>query len=46
MPRAGVARPRSRARKKSAYPYWFYLPAFAVFFVFFLLPTFSSSTTD
>src|ERR671919_2321223 len=43
MPRAGVARPRSRRRaKKSAYPYWFYLPAFAVFFVFFLLPTFSS----
>jgi raffinose/stachyose/melibiose transport system permease protein len=24
------------------YPHWFYLPAFAVFFVFFLLPTFSS----
>jgi raffinose/stachyose/melibiose transport system permease protein len=43
MPRAGVARPRSRgARKKSPYPYWFYLPAFVVFFVFFLLPTFSS----
>jgi raffinose/stachyose/melibiose transport system permease protein len=30
------------ARGKSPYPYWFYLPAFAVFFVFFLLPTFSS----
>ena len=29
-------------RGKSAYPYWFYLPALAVFFVFFLLPTFSS----
>jgi raffinose/stachyose/melibiose transport system permease protein len=43
MPRTGVARPRSRRRaKKRAYPYWFYLPAFAVFFVFFLLPTFSS----
>jgi raffinose/stachyose/melibiose transport system permease protein len=42
MPRAGVARPRSRRAKRSAYPYWFYLPAFAVFFVFFLLPTFSS----
>ena len=43
MPRTGIARPRSRsARKKSAYPYWFYLPAFVVFFVFFLLPTFSS----
>jgi raffinose/stachyose/melibiose transport system permease protein len=43
MPRAGIARPRSRRRaKKSAYPFWFYLPAFAVFFVFFLLPTLSS----
>ena len=43
MPRTGIARPRSRsARKKSAYPYWFYLPAFVVFFIFFLLPTFSS----
>jgi raffinose/stachyose/melibiose transport system permease protein len=42
MPRAGIARPRSRRRMKSPYPYWFYLPAFAVFFVFFLLPTFSS----
>ena len=29
-------------RRKSPYPYWFYLPAFAVFFVFFLWPTFSS----
>ena len=38
-----IARSRSRrAKKKSPYPYWFYLPAFAVFFVFFLLPTFSS----
>jgi raffinose/stachyose/melibiose transport system permease protein len=42
MPRAGIARPRSRRRRRSPYPYWFYLPAFAVFFVFFLLPTFSS----
>jgi raffinose/stachyose/melibiose transport system permease protein len=39
VPRAGIARPRS---KRSPYPYWFYLPAFGVFFVFFLLPTFSS----
>jgi raffinose/stachyose/melibiose transport system permease protein len=31
-----------RWARKSPYPYWFYLPAFAVFFVFFLLPTFSS----
>jgi raffinose/stachyose/melibiose transport system permease protein len=30
------------ARRKSPYPYWFYLPAFVVFFVFFLWPTFSS----
>jgi raffinose/stachyose/melibiose transport system permease protein len=42
MPRVGVARPRSRSRRKSAYPYWFCLPAFVVFFVFFLLPTVSS----
>src|ERR687889_2857549 len=43
LPRAGIARPRSqRARKRNPYPYWFYLPAFAVFFVFFLLPTLSS----
>jgi raffinose/stachyose/melibiose transport system permease protein len=42
VPRTGIARPRSRRAKKSPYPYWFYLPAFAVFFVFFLLPTFSS----
>src|SRR5918997_1091536 len=43
MPRFGVSRPRSlRAKKRSPYPYWFFLPAFAVFFVFFLLPTFSS----
>src|SRR5918995_3267969 len=33
--------PRRRGRR-SPYPYWFYLPAFAVFFIFFLLPTFSS----
>ena len=42
VPREGIARPRSRRRKKNPYPYWFYLPAFAVFFIFFLLPTFSS----
>src|SRR5215213_4484315 len=41
--RAGIARPQSQRRtRRSPYPYWFYLPAFAVFFVFFLLPTFSS----
>jgi raffinose/stachyose/melibiose transport system permease protein len=42
VPREGIARQRSRRRKKNPYPYWFYVPAFAVFFVFFLLPTFSS----
>jgi raffinose/stachyose/melibiose transport system permease protein len=43
VPRAGIARPQSqRNTKRSPYPYWFYLPAFVVFFVFFLLPTFSS----
>ena len=29
-------------RKKSPYPYWFYLPAAVIFFVFFVVPTFSS----
>jgi raffinose/stachyose/melibiose transport system permease protein len=33
---------KARRRKKSPYPYWFYLPAFIVFFIFFLLPTGSS----
>jgi raffinose/stachyose/melibiose transport system permease protein len=37
-----VARPSRRRRRRSPYPYWFYLPAFAIFFVFFILPTFSS----
>ena len=30
------------ARNKSHYPYWFYLPAAVIFFVFFVVPTFSS----
>jgi raffinose/stachyose/melibiose transport system permease protein len=30
------------ARKRSHYPYWFYLPAAVIFFVFFVVPTFSS----
>lgn len=30
------------ARVRSSYPYWFYLPAAAVYAVFFLLPTFAS----
>ena len=39
----GRARFLRRARRaKSPYPYWFYLPAFVVFFVLFLLPTFTS----
>ncbi|MGH2815094.1 MAG: carbohydrate ABC transporter permease [Actinomycetota bacterium] len=29
-------------RRKSPYPYWFYLPAAVIFFVFFVVPTFSS----
>ena len=33
---------RRRRRGKSPYPYWFYLPAFVIFFTLFLLPTFSS----
>jgi len=33
---------KKRRWKKSPYPYWFYLPAFIVFFIFFLLPTGSS----
>jgi raffinose/stachyose/melibiose transport system permease protein len=39
---AKAAPPKSRRRMKSPYPSWFYLPAFVVFFVFFLLPTGSS----
>jgi raffinose/stachyose/melibiose transport system permease protein len=31
-----------RRGRRSPYPYWFYLPAFVIFFIFFLLPTFSS----
>jgi raffinose/stachyose/melibiose transport system permease protein len=34
--------PASPRRKKSHYPFWFYLPAGIIFFVFFVLPTFSS----
>jgi len=33
---------RRGARARAAYPYWFYLPAFAIFFVFFLVPTATS----
>jgi raffinose/stachyose/melibiose transport system permease protein len=37
-----VAAPAARTRRRSPYPYWFYLPAAVVFFVFFVVPTFSS----
>jgi raffinose/stachyose/melibiose transport system permease protein len=41
--RAITIAPKSRrAPAGAAYPYWFYLPAFAVFFVFFLVPTATS----
>jgi raffinose/stachyose/melibiose transport system permease protein len=41
--RALDAVPKRRgARAASAYPYWFYLPAFVVFFVLFLVPTATS----
>ena len=40
---AKTAAPRkSRRGKKNPYPYWFYLPAFIIFFVFFLYPTITS----
>jgi len=38
-----IAWPASWLRgRRSPYPYWFYLPAFVIFFIFFLLPTGSS----
>jgi raffinose/stachyose/melibiose transport system permease protein len=33
---------RQATRGGSTYPYWFYLPAFVVFFVLFLIPTITS----
>ncbi len=40
---AVAAPPKPRRRRvRSPYPYWFYLPAFAIFFIFFLVPTGSS----
>src|SRR5687768_4963712 len=33
---------KRRRQAKSPYPYWFLLPAFIVFFVFFLYPTITS----
>ncbi|BCW78342.1 sugar ABC transporter permease [Arthrobacter sp. NicSoilC5] len=35
-------KPLARKAKKSAYPYWFYLPAAAIYAALFLLPTFAS----
>ena len=41
--RPATTAPATPARKKkSPYPYWFYLPAAVIFFVFFVVPTFSS----
>jgi raffinose/stachyose/melibiose transport system permease protein len=37
-----VTTPALPRRKKSSYPYWFCLPAAVIFFVFFVVPTFSS----
>ena len=37
-----VTAPAPAVRRKSPYPYWFCLPAAVVFFVFFVVPTFSS----
>ncbi|HKQ02961.1 MAG TPA: sugar ABC transporter permease [Actinomycetes bacterium] len=37
-----VTAPASVARRKSPYPFWFCLPAAVIFFVFFVVPTFSS----
>jgi raffinose/stachyose/melibiose transport system permease protein len=37
-----TAPPRRRQVRRSPYPYWFYLPAGVIFFVLFVVPTFSS----
>jgi raffinose/stachyose/melibiose transport system permease protein len=37
-----IATPARPGRRKSPYPYWFYVPAGIIFFVFFVVPTFSS----
>ncbi|WP_307834531.1 carbohydrate ABC transporter permease [Paractinoplanes lichenicola] len=41
-PRTSVAGPASKARKKSPYSSWFYLPAAIVYAVLFLVPTVTS----
>jgi raffinose/stachyose/melibiose transport system permease protein len=40
--RPAVTAPAPAVRRKSPYPYWFCLPAAVIFFVFFVVPTFSS----
>jgi raffinose/stachyose/melibiose transport system permease protein len=37
-----VTAPAPAVRRKSPYPFWFCLPAAVIFFVFFVVPTFSS----
>jgi raffinose/stachyose/melibiose transport system permease protein len=37
-----VSAPAPAVRKRSPYPFWFCLPAAVIFFVFFIVPTFSS----
>ncbi|HET9649028.1 MAG TPA: sugar ABC transporter permease [Microlunatus sp.] len=37
-----LAKSRTRARRSSPYPLWFYLPATALFIVLFAVPTFAS----
>jgi raffinose/stachyose/melibiose transport system permease protein len=41
LPREQISTDRRR-RRRSPYPYWFYLPAAVVYAVLFLLPTFAS----
>jgi raffinose/stachyose/melibiose transport system permease protein len=41
-PAVRASAPAPAVRKKSRYPYWFCLPAAVIFFVFFVVPTFSS----
>jgi raffinose/stachyose/melibiose transport system permease protein len=41
-PAVTASAPAPAVRKKSPYPYWFCLPAAVIFFVFFVVPTFSS----
>jgi raffinose/stachyose/melibiose transport system permease protein len=40
--RPAVTAPAPVVRRRSPYPYWFCLPAAVIFFVFFVVPTFSS----